>query len=103
MLQLGDIFKKRGEAMKAIELWETAKPLFERSSQSQQVEQINKRRAGMSQDVHDQHRHNLARLAELDAPCGSVEKQEDDSADIENMVKDGGKEMNPCSLRFHEL
>jgi tetratricopeptide (TPR) repeat protein len=97
MLQLGDIFKKHGEALKAIELWETAKPLFERSSQSQQVEQINKRRAGMSQDVHDQHRHNLARLAELDAPCGSVEKQEDDSADIENMVKDGGKEMNPCS------
>jgi tetratricopeptide (TPR) repeat protein len=78
MLQLGDISKGHGDLFKAVEFWETARPLFERSSQAKQIQHINERVAGVSKDVLKQHRNNLARLAELNAPSGTVEELEDD-------------------------
>jgi tetratricopeptide (TPR) repeat protein len=43
MLRLGDISKEEGDLQKAVELWTTARPLFEKSSQAKQVEKIDHR------------------------------------------------------------
>jgi hypothetical protein len=45
------------------------------------------RLAGISEDVLEQHRNNLAHLAELNAPSGTVEELEDDLSDIEDLDK----------------
>ncbi|KAJ7829358.1 hypothetical protein B0H13DRAFT_1916540 [Mycena leptocephala] len=84
MLHLGDISKGRGDLLKALELWETARPLFERSSQAKQVDNIDGRLASVGEDVLEQHRKNLAHLAEINAPSGDVEELEDNLSDIED-------------------
>jgi tetratricopeptide (TPR) repeat protein len=84
MLRLGDISKGEGDLLKAVELWTTARPLFERSSQAKQVENINQRLAGVSEDVLEQHKKNLAHLAELTAPSGTVDEI-DNLSDVEDM------------------
>ncbi|KAJ7793286.1 hypothetical protein B0H13DRAFT_1935504 [Mycena leptocephala] len=84
MLQLGDISKGEGALLKAVELWTTARPLFEQSSQAKQIENIDQRLAGVSEDVLEQHRKNLAQLAELIVPSGTVDEIHDLS-DIEDM------------------
>jgi hypothetical protein len=76
-----------GDLLKAAEFWERARPLFERSSQAQKVQHINEKLAGISDDVLEQHRNNLACLAELNAPSGTVEELEDDLSDIEDLDK----------------
>jgi tetratricopeptide (TPR) repeat protein len=87
MLRLGDISMGHSEPLKAVEYWERARPLFELSSQAKQVQYINERLAGISNDVLEQHRNNLACLAELNAPSGTVEELEDDLSDIEDLDK----------------
>jgi hypothetical protein len=87
MLRLGDISMGHNDPLKAVEFWERARPLFECSSQAKQVQHINERLAGISKDVLEQHRDNLARLAELNAPTGTVEELEDDLSDIEDLDK----------------
>ncbi|KAJ7839136.1 hypothetical protein B0H14DRAFT_3140846 [Mycena olivaceomarginata] len=85
MLRLGDLSKNRGDLLKAMELWDTARPLFERSSQAQQVENIDHRIAGLGQEIQLQHRENLAKLAQLYAPSDTADKVEDDQADTEDL------------------
>ncbi|KAJ7924670.1 hypothetical protein B0H13DRAFT_1863709 [Mycena leptocephala] len=87
MLQLGDISMGHSDLLKAVEFWEVARPLFELSSQAKQVQHINERLAGISEDVLEQHRKNVAHLAELNAPAGTVEEFEDDLSDIEDLDK----------------
>ncbi|KAJ7620769.1 hypothetical protein DFH06DRAFT_64468 [Mycena polygramma] len=84
MLHLGDIFKGRGDLLKAVELWDTARPLFERSSQGKQVKKIEERLASIGEDLLEQHRKSLALLAELKAPTAIMEKEEADVYDIED-------------------
>jgi hypothetical protein len=84
MLRLGDISKGHGDLLKAVELWETARPLFEQSSQAKQVEKIDQRLAGVSEDVLEKHRTNLACLAELNAPSQTVDEI-NNLSDIEGM------------------
>ncbi|KAJ7899915.1 hypothetical protein B0H13DRAFT_2518024 [Mycena leptocephala] len=86
MLRLGDISMGHSDLLKAVEFWESARPLFERSSQTKQVQNINERLAGISDDVQEQHQNNLAHLAELTAPSRTVEL-EDDLSDIEDLDK----------------
>ncbi|KAJ7478443.1 hypothetical protein FB451DRAFT_1453017 [Mycena latifolia] len=43
MLRLGDLAQGQGDVSTAIELWKSAKPLFQRSSQAKQVTQIDER------------------------------------------------------------
>jgi hypothetical protein len=76
-----------GDPFQAVEFWEVARPLFERSSQTKQVQHINERLAGISDDVLQQHRNKLARLAELNVPAGTVEELEDDLSNIEDLDK----------------
>ncbi|KAJ7935866.1 hypothetical protein B0H13DRAFT_1853979 [Mycena leptocephala] len=94
MLHLGDISKGHGDLLRALELWETARPLFERSSQAKQVENIDERLASVGDDVLEQHRKNLASLAEPNAPSGAVEDPEDEVSDIENLEVDLNKAKN---------
>jgi hypothetical protein len=84
MLRLGDISKGQDDLLKALELWTTARPLFEQSSQAKQVENIDQRLGGVSEDVLEQHRKNLAHLAELTAPLETVDEI-NDLSDIEDM------------------
>ncbi|KAJ7839685.1 hypothetical protein B0H14DRAFT_1065977 [Mycena olivaceomarginata] len=51
MLRLGDISKSWGDLPKAMKLWDSARPLFVRSSQAQQVENINCRFARLGQEI----------------------------------------------------
>jgi Tfp pilus assembly protein PilF len=43
MLRLGDIPKAQHDIVKAVQLWKTARPLFERSLQTKQVKHIYER------------------------------------------------------------
>jgi hypothetical protein len=87
MLQLGDISMGHGNLLKAVEFWERARPLFERSSQTKQVQGIDEKVANISKDVLEQHRNNLAHLAELNARTGTMEELEDDLSNIEDLNK----------------
>jgi hypothetical protein len=87
MLRFGDISMGHGDPLMAVEFWERARPLFEHSSQAKQVQHINERLAGITEDVLEQHRNNLACLAELNVPSGTVEELEDDLYDIEELDK----------------
>ncbi|KAF7333339.1 ATPase-AAA-core domain-containing protein [Mycena venus] len=83
MLQLGDIAKEHDDQYKAVEFWDAAKPLFERSSQTKWVEVIDERLMSVGKNVLEQHRWNLACLMEINAPTGIVKQVEDDLSDIE--------------------
>jgi hypothetical protein len=87
MLRFGDIPMRQSEPLKAVEFWERARPLFERSSQAKQVQGIDERAVNISKDVLEQHRNNLACLAELHVPAGTVEELEDDLSEIEDLDK----------------
>ncbi|KAJ7020335.1 hypothetical protein C8F04DRAFT_1242049 [Mycena alexandri] len=78
MIRLGDMSKKNGDLVTALELWETARPLFERSSQLKQVQDIDERLSGIGEHVKGQNQTNLARLTELHAPVGKVGEVEDE-------------------------
>ncbi|KAJ7715744.1 hypothetical protein B0H16DRAFT_496394 [Mycena metata] len=82
MIRLGDMAKKNGDLLKALELWETAKPLFERSSQAKRVQDIDERVGSISEETKEQHQKNLARLAELNVPAGKVEEVDSDTEEL---------------------
>ncbi|KAJ7732152.1 hypothetical protein B0H16DRAFT_1770586 [Mycena metata] len=81
MIRLGDISKGSTDLLKALELWETARPLFERSSQVKRVQDIDERLAGINDEVKEQHRINLRQLAELNAPMGKAGGVKEDLSD----------------------
>jgi hypothetical protein len=80
------------DPLKAVEFWERARPLFERSLQAKQVQHIDKRLADISNDVLEQHRNNLAHLVQFNAPAGTIEELEDDLSGIELDKMDMGEE-----------
>jgi tetratricopeptide (TPR) repeat protein len=90
MLRLGDISMGHGDLLKAVEFWETAKPLFECSSQAKQVEDIDERLVSVGKDVVKQYKMSLAGLAEMNAPTANVEEVEDDLSDVEDLWEDLG-------------
>ncbi|KAJ7916875.1 hypothetical protein B0H13DRAFT_2446285 [Mycena leptocephala] len=94
LLRLGDISKGQGNLLKAVELWETARPLFERSSQTEQVGRVDERLAGVSEEVLGQHRTNLTCLAGLNAPSGPLEHMNNSSEiqELEGLDVHGEKE-----------
>jgi tetratricopeptide (TPR) repeat protein len=94
LLRLGDISKGQGNLLKAVELWETARPLFERSSQTEQVGHVDERLARVSEEVLGQHRTNLTCLAGLNAPSGPLEHMNNPSEiqELEGLDVHGEKE-----------
>jgi tetratricopeptide (TPR) repeat protein len=72
MLRLGDISNRRGDLLRAFKLWETARPLFERSSQMKEVQCVDERLSRVDSNVLDHHRKNMAHLVRLDVPFGNL-------------------------------
>ncbi|KAJ7486918.1 hypothetical protein FB451DRAFT_1168295 [Mycena latifolia] len=67
MLQLGNISKMHRDLPKALELWKTTRPLFERSSQAKQVAHIDELLASTGNLV-ECHLSSTAQLSTLNAP-----------------------------------
>ncbi|KAJ7452318.1 hypothetical protein FB451DRAFT_1374162 [Mycena latifolia] len=91
MLRLGDLAKGHGEMSKAIELWKTAKPLFERPSQWKQVTQINERLAAISNNVLEEPTDSLMCLAQLNAPIAAVADEVHLGTQVGESEVEGGK------------
>jgi hypothetical protein len=54
MLRLGDIINQKGDLLKAVDLWKTAKPLFECSSQTNHTAEIYRRLSTANLDEEGQ-------------------------------------------------
>ncbi|KAJ7495244.1 hypothetical protein FB451DRAFT_1213680, partial [Mycena latifolia] len=67
MLQLGDIAEANEDLSKAEELWNTARPLFERSSQVKKVGYIDERLARV-RNISEDHPESMVELLALNAP-----------------------------------
>ncbi|KAJ7702933.1 hypothetical protein B0H16DRAFT_1747998 [Mycena metata] len=83
MSRLGHISEKNGHFLNALELWEVARPLFERSSQTKQIQAIDERISKVDKDVKEQHQKNLAHLVELSVPAGKVDEEDKEDSEIE--------------------
>jgi tetratricopeptide (TPR) repeat protein len=68
MLRLGDISQQRGNLMQAVEFWEEARPLFEKSSQQQDVLEIDTRLASVNREILDAPAKTVAKLRHLAVP-----------------------------------
>ncbi|KAJ7243280.1 hypothetical protein C8J57DRAFT_1243573 [Mycena rebaudengoi] len=68
MVRMADIQNNCGEFIKAIELWEAARPLFKRSSQMKDVIAINARLAAVDSAVLAECEEQLQRLPEFNVP-----------------------------------
>jgi tetratricopeptide (TPR) repeat protein len=78
MVRLGDISNNHGDQLKAVELWTTARQLFERSSRLKEVQYVDERLAYIGSDVLKQHRKNITHLVELNVPFGHPPPIEDE-------------------------
>jgi hypothetical protein len=68
MLRLGDISKDKENLLNAVDLWKTARPLFERSSQGKQVALIDEKLGRISQDLLGDQRKSFALLSKIHVP-----------------------------------
>ncbi|KAJ7460281.1 hypothetical protein FB451DRAFT_1500680 [Mycena latifolia] len=99
MLRLGNLAKGHGEASKAIELWKTARPLFECSSQVKQVAHINERLNAITHDVSEEPTDSLTRLGQLNAPIAPEETHQGTKAgEIEGEGGKKGKDQELVSI-----
>jgi tetratricopeptide (TPR) repeat protein len=71
MIRLGDISSRRGDLLKAVELWESARPLFERSSQTTEVQCVDERLSHFGSNVLNCHRENIVHLVRLNVLSGN--------------------------------
>ncbi|KAJ7323257.1 hypothetical protein DFH08DRAFT_887776, partial [Mycena albidolilacea] len=67
MQKLGDLFQRNGTFLKAVELWTTARPLFERALQVKQIENIDEKLVCIG-DVQCQYKESLAHLETDNVP-----------------------------------
>ncbi|KAJ7083755.1 hypothetical protein C8R44DRAFT_753324 [Mycena epipterygia] len=67
MFRLGDIAQHRGDWVKAVDLWNKARPLFERSLQAKNVAQIDTRLASIDKAM-DISKNKIAPLNKLETP-----------------------------------
>ncbi|KAJ6559409.1 hypothetical protein DFH09DRAFT_514520 [Mycena vulgaris] len=73
MLLLGYISKENGDLLKTAELWQTARPLFERSSQVKKVALIDEELLSIAGNMLDEHTRSLALLSDTHAPNAALE------------------------------
>jgi hypothetical protein len=86
MVQIADIWSSCGEVSRAVELWEAARPLFERSSQARDVAQIDKKLVAVEASILE---HHEKRLLQLNVPAGvltvtNLEKDQNSSSSEED-------------------
>ncbi|KAJ7744099.1 hypothetical protein B0H16DRAFT_1889694 [Mycena metata] len=72
MLRLGDIARDGGDSVRAIELWTTARPLFERCAQTKEVVKIGNRLTMIEREMQERHEKSLANLRAIKAPMDSL-------------------------------
>jgi hypothetical protein len=83
MLRLGDIFNSHGDQLKAVEIWTTARPLSERSSDGKQIQCVNERLSGIGSDVLELHKENIACLVELNVPwCNPCDIEDEEQVEL---------------------
>jgi hypothetical protein len=93
MVRLGDISNRCGDLLKAVEFWNTARPLFEKSSQAKEVQCVDERLSHVGSNVLDHHRENIAHLAKLEVPSGNLSDIED-----EEQVEFIGEPLNQLTI-----
>ncbi|KAJ7288594.1 hypothetical protein C8J57DRAFT_1642638 [Mycena rebaudengoi] len=81
MARIADILNNRGEAMKAVELWKAARPLFERSSQMKDILMIDGKLAEVDSAVVVEYEEELQQLSELHVPVSALEEEEEAEED----------------------
>ncbi|KAJ7482585.1 hypothetical protein FB451DRAFT_1364581 [Mycena latifolia] len=81
MRRLGDISELNGDLDKAAELWEMARPLFERSSQAKQVTHIDERLARVS-NLSEHHLEPIIQVSDLNPPATRPETADTVDEDI---------------------
>ncbi|KAJ7479550.1 hypothetical protein FB451DRAFT_1365343 [Mycena latifolia] len=91
MLRLGDLAKGQGDLLKAIELWSTARLLFERSSQAKQVTQMDERLAAITNNVLQETTDSLMHLGQLNAPVAVAPEETYTGTQAGEMKGGGGK------------
>ncbi|KAJ7261954.1 hypothetical protein C8J57DRAFT_1633455, partial [Mycena rebaudengoi] len=74
MVQIADILQNRGDIIKAVALWKTAKPLFERSSQMNDVTRIDTKLASVDTAVMIDYQKQLQQLTEQKVSVGATEE-----------------------------
>ncbi|KAJ7312948.1 hypothetical protein DFH08DRAFT_896257 [Mycena albidolilacea] len=78
MVKLGEISNRHGDLLQAVELWESARPLFERSSQVKEVQCVDQRLSHVGSNVPNHHRENIVHLVRLDVPSSNLSHIEDE-------------------------
>ncbi|KAJ7274045.1 hypothetical protein C8J57DRAFT_1714971 [Mycena rebaudengoi] len=92
MVRIGDILNNRGEVIKAIELWKTARPLFERSSQMKDVIKLDTKIAEVDFAILAKYEEQLQHLSELHVPVSALEEAyitEEEEEEEENKLAQG--------------
>ncbi|KAJ7268546.1 hypothetical protein C8J57DRAFT_1717249 [Mycena rebaudengoi] len=74
MVRIGDILNNCGEVIKAIELWKTARPLFERSSQMKDVIKIDTKIAEVDSAILVKYEEQLQHFSGLHVPVSALEE-----------------------------
>ncbi|KAJ7263741.1 hypothetical protein C8J57DRAFT_1230941 [Mycena rebaudengoi] len=91
MVQIGDIWKSRGEVLRAVGLWKAARPLFQRSSQAKDMAQIDTKLAMVKASILE-HKKQLLQLPELNLPAATnLEKTQDPTSEEEDDELVGGE------------
>ncbi|KAJ7442413.1 hypothetical protein FB451DRAFT_1440110 [Mycena latifolia] len=91
MLRLGDISKMQGDLLKAVGFWDSARPLFERSSQAKKVAQIHERLTQIPEIVLEEHKKGLTLLTELHGPTMALADLDIGTPEDENSVMDNDR------------
>ncbi|KAJ7202438.1 hypothetical protein C8J57DRAFT_1735729 [Mycena rebaudengoi] len=90
MVQIADILQARGMVIKAIELWKTARPLFERSFQMKDVIKIDAKIAEVDSAILAKYEEQLQHLSELHVPVSALEEayitEEEEEEEEENKL-----------------
>ncbi|KAJ7742216.1 hypothetical protein B0H16DRAFT_1464089 [Mycena metata] len=70
-MRFGEIAQRKGDSSKAAEMWQEARPLFERSLQTKDVEQIDRRLAALEKE----HQSSLANFMTLHPPPEQLDEE----------------------------
>ncbi|KAJ7245078.1 hypothetical protein C8J57DRAFT_1680067 [Mycena rebaudengoi] len=90
MVRIADILNSRGEVMKAVGLWKTARPLFERSSQMKDIIKLDAKLAEVDSAVLVKYEAKLQHLVDLCVPCIAPEEKyvvEDEEEEEDKLVQ----------------
>jgi tetratricopeptide (TPR) repeat protein len=74
MVCIADIVNNHGEVMKAVNLWKAARPLFEQSSQMQDITRIDAKLAEIDSAILAKYEEQLQYLSELPVPVSALEE-----------------------------